>query len=59
MVKHLKCFFQIAESFDMPFYEVSCKQDINIEEAFITLARLIRDQRNQQVKYNRSSILCY
>nr|CAD7429231.1 unnamed protein product [Timema monikensis] len=37
---------KIAESFDMPFFEVSCKQNINIEEAFLTLARRIREQRN-------------
>ena len=33
----------------MPFYEVSCKQNINIEEVFITLARLVRKQRIDQV----------
>ncbi|CAG2060597.1 unnamed protein product [Timema podura] len=38
----------IAESFDMPFFEVSCKQNINIEEAFLTLARRIREQRNRR-----------
>lgn len=39
---------QIAENFDMPFFEVSCKQNINIEEAFLTLARKIREQREQR-----------
>lgn len=39
---------QIAENFDMPFFEVSCKQNINIEEAFLTLARKIREQREQK-----------
>nr|CAD7569253.1 unnamed protein product [Timema californicum] len=39
---------KIAESFDMPFFEVSCKQNINIEEAFLTLARRIREQRNRR-----------
>lgn len=29
----------------MPFFEVSCKQNVNIEEAFLTLARKIREQR--------------
>lgn len=29
----------------MPFFEVSCKSNINIEDAFLTLAREIRDQR--------------
>ncbi|XP_031617749.1 ras-related protein Rab-8A [Contarinia nasturtii] len=38
---------KIAENFDIPFFEVSCKQNINIEEAFITLARKIREQREQ------------
>lgn len=32
----------------MPFFEVSCKQNINIEEAFLTLARKIREQREQK-----------
>ncbi|VVC97595.1 unnamed protein product [Leptidea sinapis] len=30
---------KIADDFDMPFFEVSCKNNINIEEAFLTLAR--------------------
>lgn len=42
------CSFQIAENFDMPFFEVSCKQNINIEEAFLTLARKIREQREHR-----------
>ncbi|KAF6206994.1 hypothetical protein GE061_018231 [Apolygus lucorum] len=40
---------KIAENYDIPFYEVSCKQDINIETIFLTLARLIRDQKANQV----------
>ncbi|KAL1132428.1 hypothetical protein AAG570_010383 [Ranatra chinensis] len=44
---------RIAENYDMPFYEVSCKQNINIEEVFVTLARLIREQRiNQPTHYD-------
>ncbi|GLG93934.1 Ras-related protein Rab-3 [Gryllus bimaculatus] len=39
---------KMAESFDMPFFEVSCKQDVNIEEAFLTLARRIREQRRRR-----------
>ncbi|XP_055377564.1 ras-related protein Rab-8A [Condylostylus longicornis] len=39
---------KIAETFDMPFFEVSCKQNINIEEVFITLARKIREQRERR-----------
>lgn len=42
-------FFQIADDFDMPFFEVSCKENINIEESFITLARKIREQRENRV----------
>lgn len=40
--------FQIADNFEMPFFEVSCKQNINIEEAFVTLARKIREQREHR-----------
>ncbi|XP_054280725.1 ras-related protein Rab-13 [Macrosteles quadrilineatus] len=39
---------KIAESFDMPFYEVSCKHNINIDQVFLSLARLIRDQTSKQ-----------
>ena len=43
---------QIAENFEMPFFEVSCKQNINIERAFLTLARNIRQQcESKQVNY--------
>lgn len=36
----------------MPFFEVSCKNNINIEEAFLTLARKIREYRDSKVIYN-------
>ncbi|CRK98186.1 CLUMA_CG011551, isoform A, partial [Clunio marinus] len=39
---------KIAETFDMPFFEISCKQNINIEECFLTLARSIREQREHR-----------
>uniref|UniRef100_A0A6B2EHB6 Ras-related protein Rab-1 n=1 Tax=Phlebotomus kandelakii TaxID=1109342 RepID=A0A6B2EHB6_9DIPT len=39
---------KIAENFDIPFFEVSCKQNVNIEESFICLARRIRDQRDRR-----------
>lgn len=32
----------------MPFFEVSCKNNINIEDSFLTLARKIREQREQK-----------
>lgn len=39
---------KIAENFDMPFFEVSCKHNINIEESFLSLARSIREQREHR-----------
>lgn len=39
---------KIAENFEMPFFEVSCKSNINIEEAFLALARKIREQREHR-----------
>lgn len=36
---------KIAETFDIPFFECSCKNNENIHEAFIELARKIREQR--------------
>lgn len=33
----------------MPFFEVSCKHNIKIEECFLTLARHIREQREHRV----------
>lgn len=44
------CSLQIAENFDMPFFEVSCKSNINIEDAFLSLARKIREQRERRVR---------
>ena len=35
----------------MPFFEVSCKCNINIEEAFLALARKIREQRERRVEF--------
>lgn len=35
----------------MPFFEVSCKSNINIEDAFLSLARKIREQRERRVSY--------
>ncbi|CAH1405079.1 unnamed protein product [Nezara viridula] len=39
---------KLAENYDIPFYEVSCKQNINIDKIFLTLARHIREQRSYQ-----------
>ncbi|XP_029169152.1 ras-related protein Rab-8A [Nylanderia fulva] len=46
---------KIAENFDMPFFEVSCKENINIEEAFLTLARRIREQRGRRASLFEAS----
>lgn len=35
----------MAENFNLPFFEVSCKDNINVEKAFFTLARRIRETR--------------
>ncbi|KAF4516944.1 hypothetical protein B566_EDAN005545 [Ephemera danica] len=45
----------IAENFEMPFFEVSCKQNINIEEAFLALARNIREQREKRAEQFETS----
>ncbi|KAK4311600.1 hypothetical protein Pmani_016888, partial [Petrolisthes manimaculis] len=39
---------KIAESFDMPFFEVSCRNDVLVHDTFLTLARLIRDLRQRR-----------
>lgn len=39
---------KLAASFDIPFFEVSCRSNININEAFLTLARKIREQREHR-----------
>ncbi|CAL4061781.1 unnamed protein product, partial [Meganyctiphanes norvegica] len=38
----------ILESFDIPFFEVSCRGDVNVQDTFLTLARLIRDLRQRR-----------
>ncbi|KRT79152.1 ADP ribosylation factor [Oryctes borbonicus] len=39
---------KMGENFELPFFEVSCKNNINIEEAFVTLARRIRELRENK-----------
>ncbi|KAH0554999.1 ras-related protein Rab-8A [Microplitis demolitor] len=46
---------KIADNFDMPFFEVSCKENINIEDAFLTLARRIREQRGRRASLFEAS----
>lgn len=46
---------KLAENFDMSFFEVSCKEDINIGEAFLMLARRIREQRDRRASLFDSS----
>ncbi|XP_076290550.1 ras-related protein Rab-8A-like isoform X2 [Lasioglossum baleicum] len=47
----------IADNFDMPFFEVSCKENINIEEAFLALARRIREQQGSRICCFQASLL--
>lgn len=49
--KNVNSLFQIAEHFDLPFLEVSCKDNINIEACFMCLARKIREKREQKVGF--------
>ncbi|XP_054713992.1 ras-related protein Rab-8A-like [Uloborus diversus] len=39
---------KVAESCDVPFFECSCKEDVNIDEIFMTVARMIREQRERR-----------
>ncbi|EEZ98626.2 ras-related protein Rab-8A [Tribolium castaneum] len=39
---------KIAEHFDLTHFEVSCKDNVNIEASFMTLARKIREKREQK-----------
>lgn len=43
----------------MPFFEVSCKSNINIEDAFLSLARKIREQRERRVSIKKDLPLMY
>ncbi|XP_076366085.1 ras-related protein Rab-8A-like [Tachypleus tridentatus] len=39
---------KIADSFTIPFFECSCKHNINIQETFLALARLVRQERERR-----------
>lgn len=39
----------MAETFDMPFFEISCKNDVNVDASFLTLARMIKERTSQNV----------
>ncbi|KAF2905522.1 hypothetical protein ILUMI_00655 [Ignelater luminosus] len=39
---------KIAETFDLPFIEVSCKDNVNVEESFLMLARRIREETEKK-----------
>ncbi|GFQ83827.1 ras-related protein Rab-8A [Trichonephila clavata] len=39
---------KVAESCDVPFFECSCKDNVNIDEIFLTVARMIREQRERR-----------
>ncbi|GIY26669.1 ras-related protein Rab-8A [Caerostris extrusa] len=46
---------KVAESCDVPFFECSCKEDVNIDEIFLTVARMIREQRERRKSILNSS----
>ncbi|XP_022245108.1 ras-related protein Rab-8A-like isoform X2 [Limulus polyphemus] len=39
---------KLADSFNIPFFECSCKQNINVQETFLALARLVRQERERR-----------
>jgi len=44
---------KIAESFEVPFFECSCKLNENVHEIFYSLAKLVKEQRERQaIKFN-------
>ncbi|PRD29343.1 UNVERIFIED_CONTAM: ypt2 [Trichonephila clavipes] len=48
---------KVAESCDVPFFECSCKDNVNIDEIFLTVARMIREQRERRVMIFQSVLL--
>jgi Ras-related protein Rab-8A len=34
----------LADEFNVPFFETSAKEDVNVKEAFFTLAKLVKDR---------------
>lgn len=40
---------EFARSMNIPFIECSCKHDINVKEVFYQIAKLIKNQWEQQV----------
>lgn len=46
---NLKIILQIAEAFNLPFLEISCKNNINIDASFLILARKISEYRENMV----------
>ncbi|XP_065212362.1 ras-related protein Rab-13 [Planococcus citri] len=46
---------KLAETFDMPFFEISCKNDVNIEAALLTLTRMIRERASQNISVDEPS----
>jgi hypothetical protein len=34
----------LADEFNVPFFETSAKEDVNVKEAFFTLAKLVKER---------------
>ncbi|XP_076314881.1 uncharacterized protein LOC143227309 [Tachypleus tridentatus] len=50
--------FQIADGFNIPFFECSCKQNINVQDTFLVLARLVRQERERKSrKHTRKAVM--
>ena len=39
----------------MPFFEVSCRHDINVDAPFMTLARISLEEKMGTLRYRRTS----
>jgi len=46
---------EIAETYSVPFYECSCKSNVNIQEIFLEMANLINMHYQQNVSYTHFS----
>ncbi len=42
---------KIANSYNVPFYECSCKSNLNVQQIFLEIANLISIQWQQNVRY--------
>lgn len=50
------CIFQVAKQYGIPFVETSAKTRMGVDDAFYTLVREIRKDKEQRGKKNRKHI---